>query len=243
MKSRILVFFVHLVISTIVALLAMFLVFKIWYPAPLHQLMGVEEIFYLVVGINVGIGPILTFIVYKPAKPSLWFDLTIIALLQISALGYGLWTVYQGRPVWIVYNVDRFDVVRALDLDTRRWQKTPMAYRTHSWFGPEWVYAASPDDTEGRNTLTLESVFAGIDLPQRPDLYQPLENAGAKLQQHTLPLEMLAQHNLAEDVERLKQRWPEADAYIPLMYRESSATVLINTESAEVVGISPLQPW
>lgn len=225
------------------ALVAMFLVFKVWYPAPLHKLIGVEEIIYLVVGVDVVLGPILTFIVFKPAKPSLRFDLAIIALLQISALVYGLWTVYQGRPVWIVFNVDRFDVVRVLDLDTERLQKTPAEYRTHPWLGPEWVYAEAPDDIEERNALTLESVFAGVDLPQRPDLYQPLENAGAKLQQHALPLERLAQYNMAEDVERLKQRWPEADAYIPLMYRENSATVLIDTESAEVVGISPLQPW
>lgn len=243
MKSKILAFVIHLAISTAVALLAMLLVFKVWYPAPLDNMMGIKRIFYLLVSVDVILGPILTFIIFKPAKPSLRFDLTVIALLQISALGYGLWTVQQGRPVWIVFNVDRFDVVRVLDLDMSRRQNTPVEYRRYSWFGPEWVYAESPDDIEERNRLTLESVFAGIDLPQRPDLYQPLENARTKLQQRAIPLEMLTQYNSADDVERLKQRWPDADAYIPLVYGVRFATVLVNTDSAKVVGISPLLPW
>jgi len=31
-------------------------------------------------------------------------DLTVIALLQLSALAYGVWTVAEGRPVWLSLN-------------------------------------------------------------------------------------------------------------------------------------------
>ena len=46
--------------------------------------------------IDVILGPLLTLLVYKQGKKTLLFDLTVIVLLQISALGYGLWTISQG---------------------------------------------------------------------------------------------------------------------------------------------------
>lgn len=36
----------------------------------------------------------------------------MIILIQLSALSYGLYSIAQGRPVWLVYNVDRFELVR-----------------------------------------------------------------------------------------------------------------------------------
>jgi hypothetical protein len=35
------------------------------------------------------------------------------ALLQISALIYGVYIVYQARPAFIVFTIDRFEVVAA----------------------------------------------------------------------------------------------------------------------------------
>lgn len=46
-------------------------------------------------------------------------DLIIIVLLQLSALIYGLHTMAEGRPAWLVFNVDRFDLVRVNDIDER----------------------------------------------------------------------------------------------------------------------------
>ncbi|MEL0584469.1 MAG: TfpX/TfpZ family type IV pilin accessory protein [Candidatus Thiodiazotropha sp. (ex. Lucinoma kazani)] len=243
MKAKSFAFFIHLSLSISVALLVMLLVFRLWYPAPLHDLVGVEHIFYLLVGIDVIIGPVLTFIVFKKGKPSLTTDLSLIAFFQLAALVYGIWTVAQGRPAWIVFNVDRFTLVQVIELDTRQRDKTAAEYRSPSWFGPSWVSAEAPSDIEARNTLTLESVFAGVDLPQRTDLYQPLENAHDDIRRRAMSLEKLTQYNTAEAVEQAKLRWPQANAYLPLDYKMRFATVLINTESAEVVGITPLIPW
>ena len=63
-------------------------------------------------------------------------DLTVIALLQLSALGYGLWTVAEGRPAWLVYGANRFELVRTLDIDERN-TGTHATYAKPSWFGPQ----------------------------------------------------------------------------------------------------------
>ncbi|MCU7886580.1 MAG: type IV pilin accessory protein, partial [Candidatus Thiodiazotropha sp. (ex Lucinoma annulata)] len=102
MKTKFVAFLIHLSLSVCIALLVMLLVFRLWYPAPLHDLVGVKHIFYLLVGIDVVIGPVLTFIVYKKGKPSLATDLSLIAFFQLAAFFYGIWTVAEGRPAWIV---------------------------------------------------------------------------------------------------------------------------------------------
>ena len=102
---------VHLGLSAGVALLSMGLIFLLWYPAPLDEAQGVSRLVLILIGVDVVLGPLMTCIVYNPAKPRLWLDLAIIAVLQISALGYGLSTIHQGRPIYLVFNIDRFDVV------------------------------------------------------------------------------------------------------------------------------------
>jgi hypothetical protein len=105
MSARIKAFLVHGLVSIIIALLSMGLVYFIWYPAPLAVATGVMHIFLLMLCIDVVIGPLLTLLVYKTGKKTLKLDLTIICLLQLAALTYGLFTVYQGKPAWLVYNV------------------------------------------------------------------------------------------------------------------------------------------
>ena len=134
MSMRIKAFLIHGLVSISVALLVIGLVFFIWYPSPLAKAVGVTHIFLMMLVIDVILGPLLTLLVYKQGKKTLLFDLTVIVLLQISALGYGLWTISQGRPAWLVFNVDRFDNVRVNDIDNRNIKKAQQAYQNPSWF-------------------------------------------------------------------------------------------------------------
>ena len=96
-KNRLQAFLTHLAISGLVATIAMMVVFFVWYPAPLHTAVGVTKIFLMLLAIDIIIGPVITFIIFKPNKPSLKFDLTVIALLQLTALGYGINVRYETR--------------------------------------------------------------------------------------------------------------------------------------------------
>lgn len=111
-SARIKAFAWHLGCSLLIASAALVLVFAVWYPAPLHVALGVTSVFLLVLLVDVVIGPFLTLLVYKQGKKTLLFDMAVIIALQLSALLYGLWTVAEGRPVWLVFNVDRFDLVQ-----------------------------------------------------------------------------------------------------------------------------------
>ena len=234
---------VHLSISAFVALIAVGLVFLLWYPSPLHKAVGVTDIFLIVLGVDVVIGPLLTIVVYKPSKKSLLFDLSTIALLQLIAFSYGLWTVAQGRPAWLVFSADRFDLVQAYQIDQRKVGEAPVEYRSAPWFGPRWVSARGPDSADQRQTIMFEAMFAGVDIPQRPEFYRPLNDAAKRMLARAKPLEELSQYNPQSAVDETLQQWPAADAFLPMMASAHPVTVLINKASAKVVAIVDLNPW
>ena len=118
MSNRIKYFLIHLLLSVLVAVICLSIVFFIWYPSPLATAVGVTQIFLMMLAIDVTVGTILGFIVYKEGKKTLKMDLTVIILLQLSALGYGIYSIEQGRPVWIAYNVDRFEMIRKNEIIT-----------------------------------------------------------------------------------------------------------------------------
>ncbi len=243
MKAKFKAFLIHFSGSLLLALAALALVYGLWYPAPLAAAVGVTAIFLIILGVDVCIGPLLTFVVYRPGKKTLRFDLAVIIALQLAAFAYGLWTVAQGRPAWLVFNVDRFDLVRALNLDDRFPDKTAPEYRHAPWLGPRWVAAPMPTDVEARNQLLFEATMAGIDLPQRPDLYRPLAGEAAALRAKAQPLDTLLQFNPASALAAVKARWPQADAWLPLMSNVQPMVVLLKKDSAEVVAVVDLRPW
>ena len=243
MTPRIKAFLIHLGISLVVAVAAMALVFGLWYPSPLHAALGVTGIFLLLLAVDVVLGPCLTLVVFKPGKKTLVMDLTAIALLQLSALAYGVWTVAEGRPAWLVFAVDRFELVRVLDIDERKLEQADLAYRQPSLLGPQWVAASNPADSDERNDLILESVFGGTDLAQRPNLYQPLSAQKDAIAQRVLALSKLSEFNTAEHVNALLAQHPRADAWLPLRANNQDMVVLMHKASAEVVAIVDLRPW
>lgn len=149
----------HLAVSVLVAALCAALVFGVWYPYPYSQLAGGRELFMIVVAVDVIIGPLLSLVVFNPAKPrrELWRDLGIIFVIQAAALGYGLHSVAQARPVYLAFEADRFRVVAVPDIDPGTLGDAPPSLRKLSWTGPKplGVRLLANDDPEYLKSLQL----------------------------------------------------------------------------------------
>lgn len=243
MSARIKVFTLHLTISAVIALAVISVVFYLWYPTPLHTAVGVTQIFLILLAVDVVIGPLLTLLVYKVGKKTLVMDLTVIAVLQVSALAYGLFTVAEGRPAWLVFAVDRFDLVRVLDIDERKLEQADLAYRQPSLLGPSWVAAINPTDLDERNDILMESVMAGIDIAQRPNLYAPLNSQKSEIQKRLNELDALSAFNTTEKIGAALTKHPQADSWLPLRANNQDMVVLMQRNTAEVVAIVDLRPW
>lgn len=243
MSLRVRAFLVHLAVSIVVVLLGGGLVFSLWYPAPLREAVGAGEIFVLLLFVDAFLGPLLTLVVFKVGKKTLVFDLVVIALIQLAALLYGFSTLADGRPAWLVFSVDRFDLIRELDIDARYLEGADETYRDASWLGPRWVAAVMPEDAARRNAILFEVFGGAADISLRPNLYQPLEGAASAMRNKAHHLGELNKYNAAEAVEAVLSRWPDADAWLPLKATVRSQVVLINKDAARVVAVVDLTPW
>lgn len=244
MRARFKAFGLHLFISVFSALAVIALVFGVWYPAPLAAATGVTSIFLILLVVDVCLGPLLTLVVYKTGKKSLVMDLTVIALLQVAALGYGILTVAEGRPAWIVFNVDRFDLVRVNDIDERKINEAQAQYQQPSWLGPQWVAAVSPNNNEDRNTLMFEAILGGVDVSARPNYYQSLEYSVKAINKQALALPELEKFNSNEAIVKALNGLDEMPQlrWLPLKAKAQDMVVLVD-QQGEIVKMVDLRPW
>ena len=224
----------HLVCSFILALIAAALVFGLWYPFPYRELSGGRELFLLVIAVDVVCGPLLTMVLFDPAKPraELWRDLGLVVLIQLGALGYGLWTVWEARPLFLVQEIDRFKVIAAPDLRGASMAELPAALQTHWWAGPLTVAIRSPKDEQERQTVMLESIQGGRDYAERPEFYLPYEGVAAlKSLQRAKPLAVFLQKQ-PDQQEAARKLALEKSAdlaqwlYLPVVARQDWVAVL-----------------
>ena len=235
----------HLLASLLIAAVSLGVVFFVWYPQPLYQATGVIKIFLIMLGIDIILGPLLTFIVYKPKKRTLKFDLAVIVLIQLAAFAYGFYHVYDGRPAWIAYNIDRFDLVKNNEIDNRKLTEALPMYQKVSQSGARYVAAVIPtDDKEVSQQILFDEIGYGIAPSQRPELYQPLDTVAALLVTKSKPIEELYNYNDKSDVDNILSKYPTATRYLPLKASAINMVVLIDkTEADKVVNIVNLRPW
>ena len=239
----------HLLGSALIGLSCAALVFLLWYPWPLPLATGVTGIFLILLSVDVTIGPFITLIIFNPAKKELKRDLAIILLLQVSALLYGMHTVWVARPVYTTFCVDRFDLVFANDLTDEKLAKVSDAnFKSVPWGRPQLVAAKNPDDLEESSDVLFSAAFGGDDLPQLPQYYVPYLTQKASVLEKLQPLDKLKPFNSGNEaaVDRLIDKYGGDKAvagFLPLRGKVQDLTVIVHKDSAEVLEIVDLNPW
>ena len=239
----------HLGASACVGILILVLVFLVWYPSPLGPLTGVMRIFVLLVAVDIAIGPLCTLVVFNPQKKSLRFDLAVIVILQLCALIYGMHAVFVARPAYVVWNVDRFDVVLAKDVD----RKSEAAAKDHQFrslplTGPVTVGAKLPADRQMRDKVLFSAVAGGADLPQLPEYYVPIEQVSGEIRSRAQPLSKLLElnKNLSSATKaeiEVFQNPANQFGWVPLRGVQSDGAVVVDRIKGTVVKILLAKPW
>ncbi|ONG38724.1 type IV pilin accessory protein [Alkanindiges hydrocarboniclasticus] len=242
MSKRIKFFLTHLAISILIAIFVSGVIFFLWYPMPLAKSVGVTHIVMIMLTVDVVIGPFFTLLVYKETKKTLKLDLILVILFQVLAFLCGFYTIIHGRPAWIVYNVNGFELIRVNDINQKSLKNAEEFYHKPSWLTPKYVAVKSAKSIKQHNEDVFMETFRGISLAQCPDRYMLLEQAKQQLQQHAQRLKLLNQFNDKASVQAVLKRYPEASAWIPLKATVIDMTVLIDNHG-EVIKIVDLRPW
>lgn len=247
MKNRIVAFLIHLGLSAIIALIAVAIVFFVWYPAPLHAAVGVTQIILILLAVDVTLGPVITLIIYKPGKPGLKFDLAVIAALQLAALSYGMNTVFQGRPAFIVFSVDQFEIARASDIDpdsARLAMLNGNQAAIAGWTGPRWVAAVASSDPKRAQEIMFSSVQGGPDWPQLPELFVPFQQVKDQVLAKAKPLRELRALNGRDDSLKAPDNIKDSHVmWLPLRGKVRDMVVLVDADSASILGVIDINPW
>lgn len=241
-SKRLKFFLVHLGVSLCIALMIISLVFLVWYPTPLAKAVGVTHIFLMMLAIDVTLGPILGLIVYKTDKIKMLFDFSIIILLQLSALSYGVYSIAQGRPVWIVYDVDRFQLVCNNDIVLQPDVQVKPEYQKLSFTGAQYAAIQLSTDKKQQQNDLLNAAF-GLTLAQQPDRYVSIDLVKHNIQKHAKNLAELNQYNDQQQVMDVLGKYPQANAFVPLKANVMDMTVLLDKDTGKVVKIVDLRPW
>jgi len=232
----------HLLASLVLALAASALVFGVWYPSPYAQVAGGTALFFILISVDVVMGPALTAVAANPAKPLAEFrrDLAVIVVLQLAALGYGLYSMALARPVHLVFEIDRFRVAVAADIDPSLLADAPPPLRTLPWFGPGLIAAVKPTDP-AEQIKSVELGLSGIDLSMVPRNWREYTREAPAAWAKARPVSaLLARHPaMASDVQAIAGRAGqpvEKLRFLPLVSRHATWATVLAEPDARVVG-------
>jgi hypothetical protein len=235
---------IHLLVTLCVAACAALLVFGVWYPHPYRIVSGGLELFAILISADVVVGPLLTAVVFNAAKSAreLRLDIAVIGMLQLGFLAYGLHTVFVARPVYMVYEVDRFRVVSASDIDPADLALAKPAYQSLPVDGPKLIGTrrSTPGPEQLRSVLLA---MQGKDLAQRPEFYQAFELSRGQAVSRAKPLDILyakyPQRHVELDEALSRAGLPrEQLRYLPLVARKQWVAI-VKADSADALAYAP----
>ena len=142
--------------------------------------------------------------------------LAVVGLLQLAGLGYGLWTVHLARPVHLVFELDRFRVVHAVDIPVDLLDQVPAGIDAMPLGGPTPLGLRPFRNPQEKMEATMVAL-QGIHLAARPDLWQTYDAGKPTILEAARPAAALKA--------RFPDRAAEIDAVLKRGNRDAAAGV------------------
>jgi hypothetical protein len=239
---------IHFMVTLALAACAAALIFLVWFPSPFATMIGGTELFMLVVGCDLALGPLISLVIYNSRKSrrKLIFDYAIVGVVQIAALVYGVYVLAGSRPVYVAFSADRLEVVTARELsDQELAAARAPEYKKLPVTGPRLIGINVP--LAERSDALLESVY-GVDEYLRPRFYVTYESKLENIRAKAKTIEALEKkHHAAKPLldaavddagipaERI--RW------LPVHHAKGFWTVLIDIDDGKPVAWANFDPY
>lgn len=238
---------IHLWPSLLVLVIIGGLIFFAWYPYPFLQFEESGRFALLLIVTAAFIGPAMTFLFYRKGKRGMTFDLVVIVLIQLAAIGWGVRTLHQSQPYFMVFTVERFDVFSIRDVDLG--QISNPKFLDKPLAGPILLYATMPTNQKIFQQFLQEVMFEGKpDLQFRPefwslyadkralvlDVSQPLADLRNARPESVYRIDDLVKNN-GGDITQLK--------YVPAMVKHEQFAAILDAHSGAVIDTLKIDPW
>ena len=242
--NRFKAFAIHLAISFAIFLVLLYFILVQWYPEPLFSTDGGWRVIRIIAGVDLILGPLLTLIIFKAGKPGLKFDLSMIALVQVIALTWGVWATYNERPAAIIYTLDFFTPVPAHQLT-----EYGITNKELKKFGDDWPILIYIDIPEDKKSQVLSKV-----MKQGKPLYLFTEyySKFGKKQSEILKKNSMNIEKYVENKPKLKKIFQESllnnshlkknISYLALHAREKWTTVVFDLDEMRIIDTIDIEP-
>lgn len=220
-QSRWSAFAIHLAISTVILLVLLAIIFFYWFPHDLIYAGGIGGL-KILGGVDIILGPLLTLIVFKVGKKSLKFDLTVIALFQITCLCIGLWLIYNQRPLAQIVIDDGVHLLSASELKAYDTDVSNIAGRT-----PKKILMDIPEDLDALSGIKFTTEF----MEEKPfsfrsDLYLPFSDVDETTFEKRI--DFIQKQMDEKQLEDLSKRDEKGCRWIPLISTHNQGFACIN---------------
>lgn len=238
---------IHLTLSALVVGTVFSVVFFVWYPGSAFQIAGAWSIVLILVGVDLMLGPTMTLIVFKQGKPGLKFDLTVIVTVQLAAMIFGAHTLYMERPAYMVFAVDRFNMVAEQYIDPSEIRYDELKDRSAG--GLINVFARKPEEPDELRRYVDSVLFEGQpDLEERAEYWEPYEQGRNVILAAARPLSDLPANNkfdekrIREAIETYQTSHPHL-GFVPVASQKEDIGMLIDMDTAEPIDVIRVNPW
>jgi hypothetical protein len=180
-KFRLKAFGLHLTASAVALMLIVGGLYLGWYHWPGWYLADVTQVMRMIIGVDLVVGPLLTLVIASPTKPlrTLARDVSVIAAVQLIALGYGSVQMWNGRPLYYAFSEDVLQLVQAYDISSDQAQlgrKDNPKLAPHWYSLPRWIWAPLPAEEAERDKIVQAAVSGGDDVIAMPTHYKTWED-------------------------------------------------------------------
>lgn len=162
---------IHLALSAIVISFVMSIIILYWFPTPFLNVSNFKEIAYILIAVDLVLGPLLTFVAFNPNKKSLNLDLSAIVTVQVMALSYGIYSLFLSHPLYVAYYDRGFSLVPT-NLATPEKAKHKN-FKVSKLASPTTVFMSVSEDEKSK--MFTDMLNGGSDLEARAEYYEPLE--------------------------------------------------------------------
>lgn len=232
---------VHFLISLTLFSLLFLTIITQWYPQPLFSAAGGWQGIKIVAFIDLVLGPVVTLAIYNPlkSKKTLFTDMSIIVLIQFSALAYGVITIYSQRPVALVFWENRFYTIEAKSLTNQNIELDKLNQFPKK-NGITFVYAEYPKKLSEKKAMLDLILNSKVSPIEQLNLYRPINTHLKDIFTHSLNINKVlsANNSMSEQLQAiLKQtKSQQKDLYYQMLESKYQNIILVFNQQADLIG-------
>ena len=201
----------------------------------------------MLIFVDLILGPLLVFIVFKEGKKYLNFDINVLLGIQIIAFIFGAYSLFLKHPAYAVFTGDRFTLTNVSEI-----------YPYQPWYkdfgrlflsSPALVIAKLPDDEQQKSNLILDIVLnQQPDIDKRPQYYHSFNAHRETIFSKSISANNLFSNPAAKQKLQqfmTQQKGKIADyAFFPLQGNDKKHVIWVfNRQTTLPVGIIESDPW